>query len=149
MATRSRSSLRRRTLDAYRSLGAGDALPLVALLDPEVEWTERTGWNRPQRVIGSEAVGDLLIARIGQGRAVELRSVAVERDALVMSFSRPWWQSRPQPLRIRFLQGLGGRFVQTLTLGGLIERIESASVLAGPESNAEQDFDALAMLLYR
>jgi len=61
METGSRSALRRRTLDAYRSLGEGDARPLVALLDPEVEWTERAGSDRMHRVLGSEAVRNLLI----------------------------------------------------------------------------------------
>jgi len=148
MATRSRSSLRRLTLDAYRSLGEGDALPLVALLDPKVEWTERAGVDRQQTIRGSRAVASLLTERVAQGRTVELRSVAVERDALVLSFSRPWWQSRPRPIRILFTKGLGGRFVQTLTFGRLIERIESSSQLA-LEGGGEQDFNALAMLLYR
>ncbi|HYA08930.1 MAG TPA: hypothetical protein VEG24_05025, partial [Gaiellaceae bacterium] len=63
MATGSRSSLRRLALDAYRSLGDGDALPLVELLDPKVEWAERTGSGRVRTVAGAAAVGALLTER--------------------------------------------------------------------------------------
>ena len=150
MATGSRSSLRRLALDAYRSLGDGDALPLVELLDREVEWAERTGPGRVRTVSGAAAVGALLTERIGAGRTVELRSVAVERDALVLSFSRPWWDNRPRSVRSFLVKGLGGRFVQTVTLGRLIERIESAATLAAsPDPVDEYDFATLGMLLHR
>jgi hypothetical protein len=150
MATGSRTSFRRLALDAYRSLSEGDVLPLVALLDPEVEWIERRGPDRLERVRGSAAVAALLRERVGRGRLVELRGLAVERNALVLSFSRPWWENRPRRLHTLFLLGLGARFTQTLRFDQLIEQIESSAAVAGPNPSDEQEsFDALGMLLHR
>jgi hypothetical protein len=150
MATESHTPLRRATLDAYWSLGEGDVLPLVALLDPKVEWTEPAGPDRPRSVLGSAPVAALLTERVGKGRVVELRGVAVEKNTLALSFSRPWWESRPRRLHTLIVRGLGGEFTQTLRFGRLIERIESSSTLINPKPSDEQESrDALATLLHR
>lgn len=149
MATTRSASIRHATLDAYRSLTDGDVRPLVALLDPDIEWTERAGLGRPRSVRGAEAVAALLAQRLSVARNVELRGVEVEESALVLSFNRPWWETRPRWLCRLAFYGLNGRFTQTLTLDQTIKRIENACSVEPLAPDEQSPSDALAMLLFR
>src|SRR5262249_2507267 len=47
-------------LDAYAELAHGNAEPLVALLDGNVEWLEWTGIREGRRLVGAESVARIL-----------------------------------------------------------------------------------------
>jgi hypothetical protein len=110
-------------LDAYLSLGEGDASPLIALLDPAIEWS----------AAGTVEVGRDTVARhleAGAGRHVEVIGVRRSVDTLVLEFTRPWWKPRSRTAdTARSIFGIRGE--QSLLIkDGFVRRIESRESLA-------------------
>jgi hypothetical protein len=116
-----------RVLDAYADLAQGNAEPLVALLDGNVEWLEWRGIREARRVVGAEPVARILreCAR-GHGRLECTGAAKVGTDCFAIEFSEPWWTER----RRRLAALLPRDSFQVLTVGPLIERIESHSAPA-------------------
>lgn len=112
-------------LAAYEALLRGEVEPIVAILAPDVEWSESIA-GRPTRALrGRDEVEALLRARCRGAAPIPLRGLAVGRSSITAEFDDPWWDERAR-WRRRLDSALGARYTQTLTVSGLVERIESA-----------------------
>jgi ketosteroid isomerase-like protein len=72
-------------LSAYAALGQGDAAPVVALLEPDVEW-----WSQGARLHRGPDAAARAFARAG--RSVEVTGIRKGANVVVFEFSRPWWK---------------------------------------------------------
>lgn len=123
------ASVARAALDGYTSLLAGDARPLIDLLHPNVEWDEG---GRSRRLLrGRSAVAALLQARTERHAVAPFEGVVVRSSAVVLRFSRPWWDEHPSRFQGLLAAAFDGAFIQTVSFGRQIERIECSFSLFG------------------
>jgi hypothetical protein len=116
-------------LDAYAELALGNPEPLVSLLDANVEWLEWTGAREARRLVGAEPVAQVLRDCARRAAAREYTGAAkVGAGTLAVEFAEPWWADRPR----RLAALLHRDSFQVLTIGRLIERIESHSSFLAP-----------------
>ena len=116
-------------LDAYAELALGNPEPLVSLLDANVEWLEWIGVREARRLVGAEPVARLLRDCVRRAAALECTGAAkVGAGSLAIEFAEPWWADRPR----RLAALLHRDSFQVLTIGRLIERIESHSSFLAP-----------------
>lgn len=72
---------------AYASFAKGDVASVVAVMDPEIEWTEAEGWPLYSgTLVGPQAVVDgvfMRVGEIGENFSLDVTQLVAEGDTVV------------------------------------------------------------------
>ena len=77
----------------YASFAKGDVPSVVALMDPEIEWTQAEGWPLNGMMVGPQAIVDgvfMRLGEIGENFSVDVTQLVAEGDTVVGLGSYSW-----------------------------------------------------------
>ena len=78
---------------AYASFAKGDVPSVVALMDPEIEWTQAEGWPLNGTMVGPQAIVDgvfMRLGEIGENFSVDVTQLVAEGDTVVGLGTYSW-----------------------------------------------------------
>ena len=78
---------------AYASFAKGDVPSVVALMDPEIEWTQAEGWPLHGTFVGPQAVVDgvfMRLGEIGENFSVNVTQLVAEDKTVVGLGTYSW-----------------------------------------------------------